>query len=123
MPVVAAGLLLVAVHALLHYGPLAIIGDKEAVQIEIEAVLDRSTIHLRDQPTCPRQFGPVETRGVGWKLSEKLEEVMTIRTIGELRTKSLSEQSCRVFPRFLDQTSPSARLEILFVVLRLYGWS
>jgi hypothetical protein len=39
MPVVAPRLLLVAVHALLHYRPLAIVGHEEAVEVEIEAVL------------------------------------------------------------------------------------
>ena len=49
MPVVAARLLLVAVHALLHDGPLAVVGDEEAVQIKVEAVLDGGAVDLCDQ--------------------------------------------------------------------------
>jgi DNA repair protein REV1 len=37
--------------------------------------------------------------GVGWKLSYKLEEVMNIRTIGEVRTKSLSELKDKFGPK------------------------
>ena len=46
MPVVPAGLALVAVHALLHHRPLAIVGDKEAVKIEIEAILHGGAVEL-----------------------------------------------------------------------------
>ena len=55
MPVIAARLPLVAVHALLHDGPLAVIGDEEAVQIEIEAILHGGAVDLGDQPAGPRQ--------------------------------------------------------------------
>jgi DNA repair protein REV1 len=37
--------------------------------------------------------------GVGWKLSEKLEEVMNIQTVGEVRTKSLSELKEKFGPK------------------------
>lgn len=37
--------------------------------------------------------------GVGWKLSEKLEEVMGIKTVGEVRTKSLNELKERFGPK------------------------
>lgn len=47
--------------------------------------------------------------GVGWKLSEKLEEVMTIRTIGELRTKSLSELREKFGPKTGEKLYNSAR--------------
>ena len=59
MPVVAAGLALVAVHALLHHRPLAIIGDEEAVQVEIEAILHRGAVDLGHQAA-----GAGEGRGV-----------------------------------------------------------
>ena len=49
-PVVAARLAAVAVHALLHDDPVAVIGDDEAVQIEIEAVLHGGAVHLGDEP-------------------------------------------------------------------------
>src|SRR5580704_2189167 len=38
-PVVAAGLLELAVHPLLYDNPVAVVGDDEAVQIELEPVL------------------------------------------------------------------------------------
>jgi hypothetical protein len=40
MPVLAAGLTRVPVHALLHDRPLAVVGDKETVEVEIKAVLN-----------------------------------------------------------------------------------
>jgi hypothetical protein len=49
MPVVTARLTLLAVHALLHHRPLAVVGDDEAVQIEIESVLDGGAIDLGDE--------------------------------------------------------------------------
>ena len=49
MPVIAAGLALVAVHALLHHGPVAVVGDEEPVQVEIEAVLHGRAVDLGDE--------------------------------------------------------------------------
>jgi len=37
--------------------------------------------------------------GVGWKLSEKLEETMNIRTVGQLRVKSLHELKEKFGPK------------------------
>ena len=37
--------------------------------------------------------------GVGWKLSEKLEEIINIRTVGEVRKKSLSELKEKFGPK------------------------
>ena len=47
---IAARLSRVAVHALLHHDPVPVVGDDEAVQIEIEAVLHRGAVDLGDQP-------------------------------------------------------------------------
>src|SRR5712671_1282973 len=49
MPMIAPGLALAAVHALLHHRPLAVVGDEEAVQIQIETVLHRGAVDLRHQ--------------------------------------------------------------------------
>jgi hypothetical protein len=72
LPMVAAGQAAIAVHALLHHHPLAVVGDEEAVQIEVETVLHRGAVDLGHQaarfgrgrapskPTCgtdPRQLG------------------------------------------------------------------
>ena len=59
-PVIAAGLPALAVHALLDDDPAAVVGDDEAVQIEIEAVLHRGAVDLGDQPARLRQRGAVE---------------------------------------------------------------
>jgi hypothetical protein len=60
MPMVPARLLVVAVHALLHDRPLAVIGDEESVQIEIEAVLDRGAVDLGDEAARAGKLGAVE---------------------------------------------------------------
>ena len=61
MPMVPARLLVVAVHALLHDRPLAVVGDEESVQIEIEAVLDRGAVDLGDEAARAGKLGAVET--------------------------------------------------------------
>ena len=63
-PVVAARLPSLAVHALLHDDPAPIVGDDEAVQIEIEAVLHRGAVDLRDEPARPRQSVAVEADAI-----------------------------------------------------------
>ena len=45
-PMIAACLLALAIHALLHDHPIAIIGDNEAVQVKIKAVLHGRAINL-----------------------------------------------------------------------------
>ena len=60
MPMVAARLPLLAVHALLHHRPLAVVGDDEAVQIEIESVLHGGAVDLGDEPAGARQRRAVE---------------------------------------------------------------
>ena len=61
MPVIAARLPLFAVHALLHHGPFAVIGDEEAVQIELETVLHGGAVNFGDQPAGPRQRPTIDT--------------------------------------------------------------
>jgi|SRR6516164_473366 len=60
MPVIAARLPRLAIHALLHHRPFAVIGDEEAVQIEIKAVLHRGAVDLGDETTGLRQLRAVE---------------------------------------------------------------
>ena len=59
-PVIAPGLLAIAVHALLDDNPFAVIGDDEAVQIEIEPILHRGAVDLRDQAAGLGQRAAVE---------------------------------------------------------------
>jgi len=47
--------------------------------------------------------------GVGWKLSEKLEEVMGIRTVGEVRTKSMNELKEKLGPKTGEKLYEFAR--------------
>ena len=56
-PVIAPRLPGIAVHALLHHGPLAVVGHDEAVQVKIEAVLHGGAVHLGDEPAraCERR--------------------------------------------------------------------
>src|SRR5262245_8228581 len=64
MPVIASRLALVAVHALLHYRPGAIIGDEEAMQIELEPVLDSRTIDLGHKPAGTGKAGRIEANAL-----------------------------------------------------------
>ena len=49
-PVIAARLPHLAVHTLLDHGPMAVVGDNETVQVEIEAVLHGGAVDLGDEP-------------------------------------------------------------------------
>src|ERR1700692_2615228 len=60
MPVVAARLLLVSVHTLLHHRPSAVVGHEEAVEVEIKAVLYGSVVDLGDQSARAGESGAVE---------------------------------------------------------------
>jgi hypothetical protein len=58
--VIPASLLAVAIHSLLDYDPLAIIGHDESVQIEIKAILHGGAIDLGDEPACVCERRPVK---------------------------------------------------------------
>ena len=60
-PVIAPRLLAFAVHALLHDGPLSIVGDNKAVQVKIEAILHCRAVDLRNQPACHGKSCSVDT--------------------------------------------------------------
>ena len=57
---VAARLAGVAVHPLLDDDPAPVVGDDEAVQIEVEAVLHRGAVDLGDEAARGRERGAVE---------------------------------------------------------------
>jgi len=59
-PVIAAGLLELAVHPLLYNDPVAVVGDDEPVQIELEAVLHSGTIDLGYQAAGGGERGPIK---------------------------------------------------------------
>ena len=54
-PMVAPRLLLIAVHPLLHHDPSPLVGDDEAVQVKIEAILNGGAVDLGDEPARLRQ--------------------------------------------------------------------
>ncbi len=59
-PVIAPGLAAIAVHALLDHDPVSVIGDDEAVQIEVEPILHRRAVDLGDQPACRGERGAIK---------------------------------------------------------------
>ncbi len=61
MPMVAARLPLVAIHALLNDRPFALVGHDETVQVKVKAVLHRGAVDLGHEPACPRQGRTVNT--------------------------------------------------------------
>ena len=64
MPVIAPGLPLVAVHALLHHRPFGVSGDEEAVQIKVKPILHRRAVDLGYQSAGAREFCAVEADAV-----------------------------------------------------------
>src|SRR5436305_11721873 len=59
-PVISAGLPAISIHPLLNDHPLRIVGNDETMQVELEAILHRGTINLRDEPAGPRQHAAVK---------------------------------------------------------------
>jgi hypothetical protein len=59
-PVIAPGLAAIAVHALLDHDSVSVIGDDEAVQIEVEPILGRCAVDLGDKPACFGERGAIE---------------------------------------------------------------
>ena len=60
VPVVAAGQAARVVHPLLHDGPVAIRGDDERVQVDLEAVGNGVVVDPRREPAGPHQRVAVE---------------------------------------------------------------
>ena len=63
-PVIPPGLAAVAVHALLDHDPVSVVGDDEAVEIEVKAVLDRRAVDLGDEPARPGERRAVEAHPI-----------------------------------------------------------
>src|SRR6266851_5371532 len=61
MPMVAARLPLVAIHALLNDRPFALVGHEETMQVKVEAVLYRGAVDFSHEAAGPRQGQPVNT--------------------------------------------------------------
>src|SRR6476620_8404841 len=101
MPVIAPRLPLVAVHALLHDRPLAVLRDEEAVQIEIETVLHGGAVDLRHEAACARQGLRVESD----VFAERGEFIR--RAAGMLAVPAANVNSKLVLQRIGAATSPS----------------
>ena len=59
-PMIATRLPALPVHALLHHRPMAVIGDDETVQVEIETILHGGTVDLGHETAGLREFAAVE---------------------------------------------------------------
>lgn len=60
-PVITLGLTAVAVHALLDHDPVSVIGDDEAMEIEVKPILDRRAINLGDKPARSGERRAIKT--------------------------------------------------------------
>src|SRR5215204_4116192 len=63
-PMITARLFASAIHALLNDGPFSVVGDDEAVEVEIETVLHRRAVDLGHQAARSRQRGSVKSHTV-----------------------------------------------------------
>lgn len=66
-PVIAARLLALPVHALLHHHPAPVVADDETVQIQVEAILHRGAVHLGHQATGLRQRSAIQPDPIAYR--------------------------------------------------------
>ena len=66
---VAPCLSAVALHSLLHDGPVAVVGHDKAVQIEVEPILHRRAVDLGDEPARRRQCRAIKADPMSWSSS------------------------------------------------------
>ena len=93
---IAACLLVPAVHALLHDGPLAIVGDNEAVQVKVEAILHCRAVDLRNQAAC-----------LGESRSVDADAVADGKQLLRRFSRMLAASSADVNPQFVAERSQS----------------
>src|SRR4029077_9961900 len=65
-PVIAPRLLACAIHALLNDGPVAVVSDNEAVEVEIETILYSRAVNFRYQAAGLRKSGSIDTDTVAY---------------------------------------------------------
>jgi hypothetical protein len=102
---VPARLLLVAVHALLHDSPLAVVGHEESVEIEIEAVLDSCAVDLRYETAGTCQPGAVETD----TFAEKTQFVRSLSGVLTAATADMDAEFVREGPQAALEGADDAR--------------
>ena len=90
-PVIAARLAEVAVHALLDDHPLGVVGDDEAMQIEVEAVLHGGAVDLGDEPAGGGQAAAVEADA----LADQSELVRGLARLGAAAAADMQPELCR----------------------------
>ena len=61
---ISPGLLAPAIHALLHDCPIAVVGNDEAVQVEVETVLHRRAVDFGDEAARAGELGAVQIPSV-----------------------------------------------------------
>ena len=64
-PMIAPRQLVFALHALLHDSPFAVVGDDEAVEIELKAILQRRAVNFCDEPANAGERCTVEADAIG----------------------------------------------------------
>src|ERR1700730_2187533 len=64
---IPARLLSSPIHALLDYRPMTVVGDDEAVQVQIEAILHGGAVHLGHKPAGLRKFPAVEADPIPYR--------------------------------------------------------
>ena len=95
---VAARLPRVAVHPLLDDDPAAVVGDDEAVQIEVEAVLHGGAVDLGDEAARVGERGAVEADAVA-------DRDELVRRLARMRAAAAADMEAefagqRIEPRF-----------------------
>src|SRR5437763_3479145 len=80
-PVISAGLPAISIHPLLDDHPLPIVGYDETMQVQVEPVLHRGTIDLRDEPAGSRQPAAVKPNPLadGDQLVRRLPRMLAAR--------------------------------------------
>ena len=87
MPVIAAGESGGVVHALLHDGPFAGVGEDEIVEVELESVGDGVVVDLGGEATGASEFVAIES-GAGGDVAEFVGSATRVATTSAANVKA-----------------------------------
>ena len=90
-PMITPGLAAIAVHALLDHGPVPVIGDDEAVEIEVEPVLDGGTVDLGDEPARLGERRAVDADPIP-------DDQEFLRRLARMPATPTTDMGCRALP-------------------------